>query len=133
MIPKFDNKINNQNITITQQPSFTYKYEENHIAGYVDEISAIEQTILHIVNCERYENTIYGEDYGIELKQFHRNSYLYFANNIESVLKSALTQDDRIDDIIVIETRQESIDSCYVKFKVITNTVEFETEVNVNV
>jgi hypothetical protein len=120
MLPQFNVNISNTTSEIYQQPSKTYKDKYNSIAGYVDNKQAIEQTVYHILNTERYAYEIYDDNYGMEFEKYIGQPYEYFQATIENDLKSALTQDDRITNIKVTNTQKLSVDSALVEFDVYT-------------
>lgn len=107
-----------QNITIKTQPSLTYRDNGNNIIGKTDGLEAITQTVWHILNTERYAYSIYPDWYGMELEKYKGQPFSYLEAQIENDLRSALLQDDRIYDIIILEITQLSVDSASVKFNV---------------
>lgn len=120
MLPEFTINTNDISFEITTQPSRTYKDKENSIAGYVDNKEAIEQTISHILQTERYAYVIYPENYGMEFEKYIGKPFEYLQATIERDLKDALTQDDRINDVKVTNTKKLSVDSALVEFDVYT-------------
>lgn len=101
MIPTTQN-INND-FVITEADSKTYKINNNRIYGTVDDIEALKQAIYLILNVERYEHIIYSWDYGIELKNLFGKDTNYVIAELERVIKEALIQDDRINDVTDFE------------------------------
>ena len=123
-----------QNITIVTQPSLTYKDNENNIIGKTDGLEAITQTAYHILNKERYAYVIYPDWYGMELEKYKGLPFSYLEAQIENDLRSALLQDDRIYDIMIVEIRQISVDSASVKFNIYSQEGIIENmEIEVNV
>lgn len=120
MLPEFS--INTTDITfeVTTQPSKTYKDKINSIAGFVDNKEAIEQTISHILQTERYAHVIYSDNYGMEFEKYIGKPFEYFQATIERDLKDALTQDDRINDVKVTNTEKLSVDSALAEFDAYT-------------
>lgn len=120
MLPEFNINIDTNSYEIIQQSSFDFKDNINSISGYVDGKDAIEQTIRHILNTERYAYVIYPDNYGMEFEKYIGKPFEYFDATIENDLKSALTQDDRIIDVKVTNTQKINIDSAFVQFDVYT-------------
>ena len=75
----------------------------SRIDGYVDDIDAIKQTIHLILSTERYEHIIYSWDYGVELVDLYGQPLSYVISELERRIIEALTQDDRIEDVINFE------------------------------
>ena len=122
MLPQIQ-AADSSNVTITQievqsQPSKTYKDNNKLIAGTIDGIEAIIQTIEHILVTERYAYPIYPDWYGMELEKYKGQSFEYLQAQIEKDLTEALTQDDRIYRIDVTDITKENIDSASVTFDV---------------
>lgn len=123
-----------QNIQIVTQPSLTYKDNGDNIIGKTDGLDAITQTVYHILNKERYAYVIYPDWFGMELEKYKGLPFSYLEAQIENDLRSALLQDDRIYDIIIVEIRQISVDSASVKFNVYSQEGVIENmEIEVNV
>ena len=105
-------------IEVQSQPSKTFKDNNKLIAGTIDGIEAITQTIEHILVTERYAYLIYPDWYGMELAKYKGQSFEYLQAQIEKDLTEALIQDDRILSIEVTDIIKESIDSASVIFNV---------------
>ena len=132
MIPQIGVEITNP-IEIIPYPSYTFRWSENQIAGFVDDIDAIAQTVYHILNTERYAYPIYDDNYGVELKQYIGKNFSFVEATIENTLKAALTHDDRIIDINITGLERINNDSLNVGFEIITNIGRAETEFLINV
>lgn len=121
MIPQFNiPKDESTNIAISKRATKTYKDRVKSISGKVDGVEAIEQTIDHIINTERYAYVIYPDWYGMEKEKYVGQSFEYFQATIENDLRDALTQDDRILDVRANEINKLSIDSAECKFTAYT-------------
>jgi phage baseplate assembly protein W len=90
-----------QKITFEAYPGFTYKVSDEQIAGDIDAVESLKQTILHILSTERYAHAIYTDNYGVELEQYIGETFEYLEVAIEETLQDALMQDDRILDVTV--------------------------------
>lgn len=98
MIPQAVKTIN---FEVTSKPSKTYKvnFVDNQIRGFVDELDAVKQAIMFILNTERYEYEIYPWSYGIELNDLYGQHISYVYPELKRRIKEALTQDDRIESV----------------------------------
>jgi hypothetical protein len=129
MVPQIDNSISDS-INIISYPNKTYKMSETQIAGKVDDLEAIEQTVYHILSVERYACLIYDDNYGVELEKYIGQDLSYLESTIEDTLREALTQDDRILDVQVTDInvsvqKQEMID----KTKLYKKLVDDDTDI----
>ena len=132
MLPQIDNSINPDVQTIIL-PSKTYKIDNDRISGYIDGIDAIKQAVYHILQVERYSSPIYDDNYGVELEQYQGVDFEYIETTIEDTLREALTQDNRINDVIVTNIERISNDIALVEFDVISTQGKVTMEVNLNV
>lgn len=118
---------------IEVQPSKTYKIEDNKIVGLCDNVEAIKQTIYCILNTERFDYLIYSWNYGVELKNLIGKQKDYIMSELKRLIKEALIQDDRIEDVTNFEFTN-SKNSLNVKFTVqTTDGVNIEAEKVVNI
>lgn len=124
IIPQNDFK---EDFTIQDIPSKTYKLnvERNIIEGTCDGVEAIKQTIYCILNTERFEYLIYSWDYGVELKNLIGEKSTFVVPEIERLIKEALIQDDRIEDVVDFEFTQNH-EKMIVNFRVITQNEEID-------
>lgn len=127
MIPKNKDDLQEEFDIITQ-PSKTYKMdiEKNIIVGYCDSIEALKQAIYKILNTERYDYLIYSWNYGIEVKNLIGEHISFVIPELERVIKEALMQDDRIEDVTDFEFL---IDKNVVTAKFKVTSVEGITEI----
>lgn len=116
-----------------EEPSLTYALREDKIIGRYDELEAVKQAVVKILNTERYEHEIYSWDYGIELKELIGKDMEEVIFQVDTKIKEALIQDDRIEDVTDFEMEQLSSHTLHVSFKVISTKGDFESEVDVNV
>lgn len=89
-------------VNLVQQPSKTYAldfYNTNKVAGYKDELKAMEQAIYKIVNTERYKYIIYSWNYGIELYDLIGQPIPYIYAETQRRIEEALLNDDRINKV----------------------------------
>ena len=114
MLPQIDNTIQPDVQTITI-PSKTYKLTDERITGYVDGIQSVQQAVYHILSVERYSCLIYDDNYGVELEQYQGKDFEYIEATIEDTLKEALTQDNRITNVIVHNIEKVSVDEIHIE------------------
>src|ERR671923_1579901 len=129
MIPQVSG-ITVDQIEVTQYPSFDYAVvnDDTQIVGNVDGIESIKQAIWHIWNTERYSQQIYSMNYGIELAKYKGRTFEFFRDTIQKTLRDALTQDDRIINVNVINVTKTAKDSALVEFTVISDHGTFGME-----
>lgn len=96
MIPQIVDNIKSFETKI--YPSKTYKvnFEAKQIRGFTDELEAVKQAIVFILNTERYMYEIYSWNYGIELNDLYGEPLSYVYPELKRRIIEALTQDDRI-------------------------------------
>ena len=131
MIPEFEINTEETEFVVTEQPSKTYKDRNTNIAGYVNNIDAVRQTVEHILHTERYAYPIYDENYGMSLEKYIGQPFEYLEATIENDLIDALTQDDRIYGVKVLSVLKTNIDSANLIFEVYTTEglLEMEEEI----
>ena len=121
------------NAYLLRQPNLTYRLGETTCNGRISGLEAVKQSVYHILMTERYSNPIYDDDYGVELDKYIGKDLGYISSTIEGTLRDALTQDDRIDDVMVnsIVEDENHPNTCLIEFTVMTSYGEFEGNVNV--
>ena len=120
-----------EEITEVNYPSRTYKInlDKDRISGYTDDLDAIKQAIYLILSTERYQHIIYSWDYGVELLDLIGKPIPYVMSELPRRIKEALTQDNRISDVVDFEF-QKLGKKLNVTFKVITTLGNFITDLN---
>ena len=118
------------------QPNKTYKMmiDTDRIQGTItDDLEAVKQAIYKIINTERYKFLIYSWDYGIELEDLFGKPIPYVLPEIPRRIKEALTQEDRINDVLGFDLSYDRKGNVLAKFTVVTiyGSVEVEKVVNV--
>lgn len=90
-----------EEFTVETEPSKTYMLdiENNTIEGVCDGRKAVEQAIYLALKTERYKYVIYSTNYGSEFEELYGKPMSYAASQIKSIIKDALTADDRIKNI----------------------------------
>lgn len=100
MIPQTENDLR-QDFSFESLPDKTFRLhpDTDRVAGTVEQIQALQQTIYLILNTERYEWLIHSWDYGVELQDLIGKDTEYCMPEIERRIRDALMQDDRIQDV----------------------------------
>ena len=100
-----------KNLEVVKQPSLQHKMNlsDSFIAGKCDGKEGLKQAVYKILSTERYENVIYSRNYGVEFKDLFGQPVKTVIASIESRIKEALLQDDRIADVdgFVFDTSQK--------------------------
>ena len=110
MIPENENYENfdedeeddiDEGFDVGSEPSLTYAMNlDRHVfVGKVDETEAIRQSVIKILNTERYEHEIYSWDYGVELQDLYGKPMPYVMSEVKQRVIEALTADDRIESV----------------------------------
>ena len=131
MTPQIDNGITTTEVQQYEQPTLTYRVENNIVSGMIDGIDALRQTIKHILVTERYAFPIYDDSYGVELEKYLATDIATIQADIETTLREALTQDNRVTNVYVNSVEQDTLDSCIVNFTVESIYGNFEEEIDV--
>ncbi|WML35340.1 DUF2634 domain-containing protein [Clostridium sp. OS1-26] len=109
------------------QPTRTYKVKDGRIAGFIDEIEALKQSIELILCIERYEYLIYSWNYGSELKGLIAKDKDIAESEFKRRVREALSQDDRIKDVDNFIFKYEK-DSVLVEFTIFSIYGDFSME-----
>lgn len=134
MIPS-GNTILTTELEVETMPSKQHKMDldKNRILGTCDNLEAVKQSILKILNTERYSCLIYSWDYGIELTDLYGQPPMYACAEIERRVKEALFQDDRITDVTDFEFDISRKGVVSVTFTVHTLFGDLDEEMVVNI
>lgn len=132
MIPNLN--ILTEEITEQTYPNRTYRiiFDKDRIDGYVDDLESIKQAVYLILSTERYEFIIYSWDYGVELVDLIGKPIPYVMSELPRRIQEALTQDNRIDDVVDFEFEQHG-KKLHTTFTVVTNVGNIPTELEVEV
>lgn len=129
--PQIKSDLNGNSIQY-RQPNLTYRIGENTVNGKIsNSLEAVKQAVKCILETERYSNPIYDDDYGIELEQYKGADYGKIVAGIETTLRDALLQDDRITNVVVTNIEKLDTDSCKVEFDIYTIYGNYEEDLNV--
>lgn len=94
-------RFSEQEIEIINIPTKTFKldFNKSRVRNLFDGIDALKQSIYKILMTERYKYSIYNWDYGIELENLIGMLKGYVKTEAERLIKEALLQDDRIENV----------------------------------
>lgn len=106
--------------------------DSDRISGYVDGLEAIAQAVYLILSTERYQFIIYSWDYGVELVDLIGQDMPYVMSELQRRITEALTQDDRIDDVVDFEFEKNG-KKLLTTFTVVSNLGNISTELEVEV
>lgn len=95
----------------------TYKMSDTQIAGFVDGMEALKQSIYKALSTEQYEYPIYSFQYGIAWKQLIGEDRSYVRAELRRMVEELLMRDDRIRSVDGFEF-SFSGDSCHCSFNV---------------
>lgn len=82
--------------TLTEQVSKTYKLNGNSYGGLIDELDAVEQSIYFMLNTERFEHPIFSWKYGVETNNLFGKQNDYVVATLKTNIIDCLTSDSRI-------------------------------------
>lgn len=133
MIPQ--QPLNLTQIEIVAQPSLTYKLDLNskRIGRKIDNQEAVMQSVMKILNTERYAYVIYSSQYGVELERLLGKDYDFIVSDLERTIRDSLVADDRILSISNFTAQRQAVDSLLVSFSVnsIYGSTVIQTEVQI--
>jgi hypothetical protein len=78
------------------ETSKTYKLSNTGLRGSTDEMQALQQAILKVLNTERYECPIYSFNYGIETEDLIGKNPAFVQAELKRRIVECLLQDERI-------------------------------------
>ena len=106
--------------------------EIDRIQGYIDDMDTVIQAIYLILSTERYQYVIYSWDYGVELVDLFGKPMPYVIAELPRRITDALTQDNRIDDVVDFEFEKNG-NKLHTTFTVVTNIGNVSSELEVEV
>ncbi|MDU4653001.1 DUF2634 domain-containing protein [Sneathia sanguinegens] len=118
MIPE-NNTTDIEIVTLSDKTQKLY-YKTNDIKGYIDKREAVQQSIVKMLNTERYHYIIYSWDYGLELEDLIGKNMSYVIPEIKRRIIEAIEQDDRVERIYDFKFEKINKESILVTFIVDT-------------
>lgn len=79
--------------------TFLLNFENKRIQGNIKELEAVKQSIICMLETERYAYLIHTWQYGASIEQYIGQSYDYVTADIGREIKETLMTDDRIVDV----------------------------------
>lgn len=104
----------------------------DRINGFVDGLEAVAQSVYLILSTERYEFVIYSWDYGVELLDLIGKPMPYVMSELPRRISEALTQDDRIKNVVDFEFEPHG-KKLHVTFTVVSTFGNIPTALEVEV
>lgn len=118
MIPD-NNTTDIEIVTLSDKTQKLY-YKTNDIKGYIDKREAVQQSIVKMLNTNRYHYIIYSWDYGLELEDLIGQNMSYVIPEIKRRIIEAVEQDDRVERIYDFKFEKINKESILVTFIVDT-------------
>lgn len=115
--------------------SFSVTQEEtayDRIDGYIDDLDSVLQAVYLILSTERYKYLIYSWGYGVELVDLIGAPMPYVMTELPNRIKDALTQDNRVTDVVDFSFEQYK-KKLHTTFTVVTDLGNISTELEVEV
>lgn len=78
----------------------TYKVSTDKIQGIADGLTALQQTIEHILNTERFEYPVYTLDYGLRTDDLIGKDREYVEAELQRRIRECLLTDDRVTGVV---------------------------------
>ncbi len=115
-------------------PSLTYKLDFNQgkVVGKIDQLEAVKQAVLKVLETDRFYHPIYSWNYGHELKKLIGTDPMFVSSELQRLVKEALMTDDRIEAIDSFKIIHEG-DAILAQFTVTTIYGAFDEEVRTHV
>lgn len=113
---------------IVEKPSKTFAIGS---PGYIDQIEAVKQTVLIILDVARFDNPVVSWNFGNELNKLLGQPMDLAITETERYLREALTQDDRINDVVDFEFTKQGC-KLLASYRVVTIYGDFTNETEVN-
>lgn len=114
---------------VVEKPSKTFPIGS---PGYIDQIEAVKQAVLVILDVSRFDNPVVSWNFGNELSKLIGQPMDLAIVEVERYLREALTQDDRISDVINFEFTEKR-NALLVEFTVVSTFGNFATETEVSI
>lgn len=119
----------------TEMPSFDFKLntETNRLNGYVEDLEAVKQAIYIVLSTERYEHSIYGEDYGVEFNDLLGEDLELVIPELEMRITEALMMDERITEVtdFAFDTSKKGVIAVTFSVETTKGTLAIEKEVQI--
>lgn len=133
MIPQYDFKV--AEVEDVQVNSLTYKIDFNSKRVYskCDGLEALKQAIYKVLSTERFENVIYNDSYGVEIKRFIGKDVDFIKSDLQRTISEAISTDDRvisIDNFTIVNSDLESLSISF-EVQTIYGSLTIDSEVKI--
>ena len=120
--------------SLDDEPSLTFKVENGRIRGKVDEKAAMIQAVDKILRTERLVYPIYSDQYGNDLNDLIGKDMGYAKVEAERMIKEALLADDRVVEVDIDAVTEVSRDILGIKGICVTvyGNIGIDSEVSVD-
>lgn len=118
------------NVDYGEEANNTFIAGNGQIIGMDDGFLAVKQTVLNILNTERYKYQIYSSNYGVSFADLIGKDRDFVRATLPERVKDALSLDDRIQGARNFDFTFAG-DNCVVSFDVDTVYGTFEQEVEI--
>ena len=120
--------------SLDDEPSLTFKVENGRIRGKVDEKQAMIQAVNKILQTERLVYPIYSGQYGNDLNDLIGKDMGYAKVEAERMIKEALLADDRVVEVDIDTVNEVSRDTLEIKGICVTvyGNINIDSEVSVD-
>lgn len=115
-----ENKTNDIEIVTLSDKTQKLYYKTDDIKGYIDKREAVQQSIVKMLNTNRYHYIIYSWDYGLELEDLIGQNMSYVIPEIKRRIIEAVEQDDRVERVYDFKFEKINKESILVTFIVDT-------------
>lgn len=100
--------------------------------GYIDQIEAVKQAVAIILDVARFNNPVVSWNFGHELNKLIGQPMELVIPESERYIREALTQDDRITDVVDFEFTEQG-SKLLASYRVVTIYGDFTRETEVNI
>lgn len=114
---------------VVEKPSKTFPIGS---PGYIDQIEAVKQAVLVILDVNRFDNPVVSWNFGHELNKLLGQPMDLAITEAERYIREALTQDDRINDVVDFEFTQQG-SSLLASYRILTIYGDFTQESEVSI
>ena len=120
--------------TLDDEPTLTFKIENGRIRGKVDEKQAMIQAVDKILQTERLVYPIYSDQYGNDLNDLIGKDMGYAKVEAERMIKEALLADDRVVEVDIDAVTEISRDTLEIEGTCVTvyGNINIDSEVSVD-
>ncbi|MBS4959615.1 MAG: DUF2634 domain-containing protein [Clostridiales bacterium] len=117
-------------LKLIQDPTRTYcmDLENRRMAGFCDGLTAVKQAVYKMLQTERFEELIYSENYGLQVKDLFGQDSSVVEAVLAGRIAEALQMDERITAVSGF-TFTRSRESLHVAFTVTSTEGSFPAEV----